>query len=678
MLRISTTLALASLLFSTATHAVIRSWPSAQCASTLQACIESSVAGDTVRVVQLAEVDESLTITQNIDLVGSPRLTLAAGQGIDIRLNTVAADGDSVAVIGVRMKRGRILARQTGTGTITRRVLIRDVTVDQIEPLGAQYFVFAAQEGTAPFSFTLSRIFMDLDASSFTNVLGSGVVTASKFGGTATGRLELFVTDSVFRFRGAPSGSDIRMIRLASDEGDSAMRVTSSTVSGGRIGIFSQNSNGGNHSYDVSHSTFDQQQSAIVMTTSAAATVTSRVTNNTITRYSQFGLLQSSNINSTLSNNIFANGNCALGGGGSVSATRNLVFANTDASALCQLVGTTGLRTVDPRFVNLTGGDTRLRPDSPARNDGASLTGLSFDADGQARNLDAAVDLGAYETNEEVLAVAPSASNITSNFVTLPSSLFAVPPTASGRLFAAAATVSSPPLWPTQGNLGVFFQDNPPNSQWNVFDQSTASPIFTNGRFHISSVTGNNTILARANSLAGNFFLIDDPRINSNPDARLIVTPNWNPFGTSIYDNHAIAVRYDNPNNKWAIYHPDGTLPPFNAYYNVLIASSHLTQGVFQSLSTQAPLAVFGARINMPLLNDNPCAAPFITRVPSGLGDAATPVLLQYVQETNGGYWYAVNAFEASNPIAVNVYFNAAQAKRCLLNTWEGFGNGFE
>jgi hypothetical protein len=673
MYRFPVTLAVASLVFSTAVAATIRSWPSPQCNTTLQACIDSSVTGDVVRVVQLADVDENLTITRNIELQGNPRLTLRSGRNIEITLNS-AAEGDSVFVNGVRFKGGRIDATQTGAGTVTRRVTIRDVTADTLISRGSvRFLVYANQTGTAPFAVTLSRVQVDVDASGFTEA--SGIVTASKSGPVSgSSLLKLTVLDSVFRFRRATRTSGIQMIDLASAQGDSDLEVLSNTFvgSGYGVAINARAFNEGNHRFKIAHNAIDQFANGVQFFALDAASGSGGLDNNTITRHSGIAFDQFGSTTSTIQNNIFANGNCAFRKvGGAFSATRNLVFATTNSDVNCQLAGSTELRTFDPRFVNLATGDTRLRADSPARNDGRPLTGASFDADGQSRNVDPFIDLGAFETNEEVQTVTPSASNTTANYVTLPPNLFSIPPVANAALFASAASKSNPPLWPTQGNLGVFFQNN----QWNVFDQLLASSIGANGRFHVNHVSGGNTILARADSSAGNFFLINDPRINSNPDARLIVTPNWNPFGIGIYDNHAIAVRYDNPNDKWAIYHPDGTLPPFNAYYNVLIASSHLTQAVFQSQTPQAPPAIFGARINLPLLNDNPCAAPLITRVPSGLSDATTPVLLQYVQEVNGGYWYAVNSFEASNPIGVNVYFNGAQAKRCLL---DGFGDGFE
>jgi len=87
----------------------------------------------------------------------------------------------------------------------------------------------------------------------------------------------------------------------------------------------------------------------------------------------------------------------------------------------------------------------------------------------------------------------------------------------------------------------------------------TSTPVFT------QQATAGNT--------SGNYTLIDHPMTNGDPNAILIVTPNWNPGGGALgtYNNHPIGVFYSSSIGKWAIFNQDLTTMPVNAAFNVLV-----------------------------------------------------------------------------------------------------------
>ena len=74
-----------------------------------------------------------------------------------------------------------------------------------------------------------------------------------------------------------------------------------------------------------------------------------------------------------------------------------------------------------------------------------------------------------------------------------------------------------------------------------------------------------------------NFTDIDSPYTNNQPNAIVIVTPNWNPGGIGgTYDEYPIGVWYHN--GKWSIYNQDSTPDstkkkpmPIKAAFNILV-----------------------------------------------------------------------------------------------------------
>ena len=85
------------------------------------------------------------------------------------------------------------------------------------------------------------------------------------------------------------------------------------------------------------------------------------------------------------------------------------------------------------------------------------------------------------------------------------------------------------------------------------------------------------THIARAGNIGGaNGYstAIDHPSTNSNPKAKLIVTPNWTPNGgAEVRDYHPIGVWYDSAIARWSVYHADGAPMPDGTGFNVRVGS---------------------------------------------------------------------------------------------------------
>jgi hypothetical protein len=87
--------------------------------------------------------------------------------------------------------------------------------------------------------------------------------------------------------------------------------------------------------------------------------------------------------------------------------------------------------------------------------------------------------------------------------------------------------------------------------------------------------------IATAANTAWDVTTIDHPLANGNPNAIIIVTPNYNPGGVGgTYHNHLIGVKY--AGGKWLIFNQDGLQIPAGAAFNVIIP----TAGAFVHTST--------------------------------------------------------------------------------------------
>jgi len=72
------------------------------------------------------------------------------------------------------------------------------------------------------------------------------------------------------------------------------------------------------------------------------------------------------------------------------------------------------------------------------------------------------------------------------------------------------------------------------------------------------------------NIIPGGGLRIDHPLTDGDPNAILIVTPNYNPHGTGgVYEPHPIGVYYTG--SKWAIFNQDAAAMPVGAAFNVLV-----------------------------------------------------------------------------------------------------------
>lgn len=158
-------------------------------------------------------------------------------------------------------------------------------------------------------------------------------------------------------------------------------------------------------------------------------------------------------------------------------------------------------------------------------------------------------------------------------------------------------------------NIGVYF-----DATWLIFNQNGAN-MPDQAAFNVLARNPDAASFihtATAYNTSTHFTTIEHPLLSGNPNAMVIVTPNWNPFGSSgVYNDHPIGVQYSNPN--WVIYNQDLTDIPLGASFNVTIPSPGFAEAVFVHRATPATIINNYTLIDHPLANNNPNALLLVT-----------------------------------------------------------------
>lgn len=159
--------------------------------------------------------------------------------------------------------------------------------------------------------------------------------------------------------------------------------------------------------------------------------------------------------------------------------------------------------------------------------------------------------------------------------------------------------------------------------------------------------------VATAANITSNWTTIDHPLTNGNPNALLLVTPNWNPGGLGgTYNNHPIGVWYTG--SQWAIFNQDRASVPPGAAFNVLVLSAG--PGVFVHKATAGNSTGDYTIMDNALANGNPNAIVFFTPNwnPGGTGST-------YNNRATGA-WYDGSRWAIFNqdfaPVPANAAFN--------------------
>ncbi|HLW03076.1 MAG TPA: hypothetical protein VKT82_30775 [Ktedonobacterales bacterium] len=170
--------------------------------------------------------------------------------------------------------------------------------------------------------------------------------------------------------------------------------------------------------------------------------------------------------------------------------------------------------------------------------------------------------------------------------------------------------------------------------RWAIFNEDgTAMPLNVTFYVHMTppgtSSPGASSVFVQTATEGGYITYLNDPTLNGNPSAQLLVTQNLN-YGhigitsvRSVYDPHEIGIWYDSFAGKWTIYNEDLAAIPTGAEFDVLVAappSIFVPQSFTQTATTfntsYAPTST--CITNSLLTNGNSLAFVFVTHLYSG------------------------------------------------------------
>lgn len=659
--------------------AALRIWPS-DCGGTpnLQACINFASAGDEVRIDTEAVIDEDLAIGKSLRLYARGKsarfaagrnLTLTAtGSDTTITLENLWLSGRIDGIIGsanaahtqaITLQGLRLTPASVGAEpTIGVRAAIGTLSTHTVT-LAQSHVLEPPTSSTVRFAVGLSSFY---GGSATLSVQENQIMAAS--GGLtlladSPGANLLVQRNRIGRFRPSTATATGLSIDMGAAAAGTIARVHRNQIF--RFGVATQviTRNAGGE-LNLLNNTIARNQNGLVLTRQAGAALGGRIANNILAFHAACGLdYQASGATASADFNLY-HGNLVDRCGGAPAGASN--------------------RSGDPRFVGAF--DFRLTLSSPAVDQGSNADQPAVvivvpiplpDYDHRNGRTFGTADIGAHEFSADASFVHHStAGNTTGNLTTIsppPFSLFGIDVlqlTAFGRLASAPALPAA-----ADAHLGLWWN----GSAWTIFRQSTdfGPPMPTGRAFHVLLDLDSNTSYvhsAAAGNISANNTTLDRSGLNGSPSALPVVSQRYNP--NSIYNDSGIGVWYDG--SRWRVFNqaPVGGLAPampVGASFNVLVPNPLFATG-HHAFRSELGVAVGSHFLDHPLLNDSPCAHPFVTASynPNNVYVPSALLVGRNTRADDGRTaWFIERGDGAQIPAgaAFHVYVDPQQSRRC-------------
>ncbi len=608
-------------------QAETRTWPGASpCDSSLQACIDASVAADVVDVASSDLIAATIHINKPLTLRAAQGYRPVVAAGFAIAGNVNAAGNWSWSVEGFTLQQGFISLQVAGGSQAT--VSIRDNRVLDTLSGVAQISIYKPSAGSTSIDYRIEGNELAYYWDTFDGALRAAIQVLDGGSGNSEGQIR--------ENRVTATGNQSIGILVSTQDRAHRVAVTGNQVLGGRSGsIFLRQGSlvsvtGGSLTALVASNLIrsaepGEQRADGIRIDAYDGTVAADVLHNSVVdAHSGVDIFAAgeATISGLVSGNLFAYlGTYGLQRPASgISDGPNLYFDTFESES------SPGLNP-DSLFVNpmlrSVPDDPHLQSGSPAidRVPGSTLASALddfqqpyTDADGLRRFKRASsafksevLDFGALEAGDttllhRVLAEPPNTLSHVSH------------PALDGRANAFPQTTQ---LWNPDGGVGIynnqqqslFYSDT--DADW-VLRQEGLASVTPGTAFTIFAPGSGSGRYLHQNSVsntAGSFTELSDPELVNREDAILLVTRN--PGSDTVVDvTSPIAVNYFA--GVWSVVRLDGAAMPASGGFHVYFqppsvnAFRHRTG----TGNTSAHISLF----DHPLLNGHPCARPHLTQ----------------------------------------------------------------
>jgi hypothetical protein len=311
---------------------------------------------------------------------------------------------------------------------------------------------------------------------------------------------------------------------------------------------------------------------------------------------------------------------------------------------------------------------------------GVTIDAPDIDADGLRRYKGAFVDAGAYEWGDRhIFHQASSSTSITS-----------LSDTALNADANAMPQVTQ--IWNYNGSAGVY-NDYPmgiyrSGGIWRLFNEEQTS-MSNNALYHAFYPYGQtsdafNGLTRTVYPLGGSAQVtVDVSLLNNNSDKRVFASNFWD----GVYNPSSLEVGYSAMANKWKVGNVDGVAMLAGAKFNLYHQDT--SRNVFRHVVSTNNASFNTTYIDHPLLNNNPCALPTVTQATATFGEPIfeeNPFNIGVFYDNFDNKWAIFNQ-DGSSPITIlaaaggvfNVMVDPQQVYDCNQPLPELlFADGFE
>jgi len=193
------------------------------------------------------------------------------------------------------------------------------------------------------------------------------------------------------------------------------------------------------------------------------------------------------------------------------------------------------------------------------------------------------------------------------------------------------------------------------HSKWAIFNQDTVA-MPEGASFNVSVPAANAATFVHTTgtgNISGPVTYLDNPVINSDPNAIVHVTQNWNPSGVGgVFNDYPVAVIYSDYYGKWSVFNQDTAAMPEGPSFNISIPAADAA--TFVHTATAGNISGTSTVFHHPVSDGNPDAIILVTQSWNPGGGGGVYNDHQIGVAYTGAEWSIFNQDGATMPVGAS------------------------